>query len=346
MNHLEKVQDYYGKVLKTKNDLQTSACCAVDTMPRHLTTLIRNIDKEILERFYGCGAPIPECLQGLTVLDLGCGTGRDVFLLSQLVGQDGQVMGIDMTDEQLEVARRHTDTQMQRFGYDRSNVSFVKGYIEDLEAADIASESVDLVVSNCVVNLSPEKEQVFKEIFRVLKPGGELYFSDVFCDRRLPQACREDQVLLGECLGGAMYIEDFRRLVANLGCSDFRQIKQSEIQITNPEIAEKVAGARFYSITVRAFKLPLEDRCEDYGQVAWYKGTMENHPIFFELDDHHRFEKGRPMLVCSNTAMMLQDTRFRDHFRVEGDTSVHYGLFDCSTGTADAGDDCASGACC
>lgn len=348
MNHLQKVADYYGKVLKTKNDLQTTACCALDTMPSHLTKLLKNIDNEIHERFYGCGAPIPESLQGMSVLDLGCGTGRDVYLLSQLVSEKGEVIGIDMTDEQLEVAQRHIDSHKQKFGYAESNVKFLKGYIEDLEAAGIASESVDLVVSNCVINLSPEKAQVFKEIFRVLKPGGELYFSDVFCDRRLPQSCREDQVLLGECLGGAMYIEDFRRLLGEVGCKDFRQIKSSEIAITNPEIAEKVNGARFYSITVRAFKLPLEDRCEDYGQVAYYNGTIENNPTFFALDDHHRFEKGRPMLVCSNTAMMLQDTRFNPHFRIVGDTSTHYGLFDCgpSASMTDTADNNSAGSCC
>lgn len=347
MNHIEKVQEYYGKVLQTKHDLQTSACCAIDSMPLHLQKLLKNIEPEIQDKFYGCGAPFPESLGGLTVLDLGCGTGRDVYLLSQLVGEKGDVIGIDMTDEQLEVANRYVDKQMQAFGYSRSNVKFVKGFIEDLEMAGIEDSSVDLVVSNCVINLSPQKEQVFKEIFRVLKPGGELYFSDVFCDRRLPDACREDQVLLGECLGGAMYIEDFRRLLASFECKDYRTIKGSEIIIHNPDIMHKVAGARFYSITIRAFKLLLEDRCEDYGQVATYDGSIDECPVHFELDDHHRFEKGKPMLVCSNTAMMLQDTRFHSHFRIDGDTSTHYGLFDCGpTSQLSGSDSDNSGACC
>ncbi|MCB0341741.1 MAG: methyltransferase domain-containing protein [Pseudobdellovibrionaceae bacterium] len=329
MSQLDKVRDYYGKVLKTKNDLKTTACCSVESMPAHLIALTKNIDAEIQDKFYGCGAPFPSELKGLTVLDLGCGTGRDVYLLSQLVGETGKVIGIDMTDEQLEVANRHVDSQMKKFGYTQSNVQFVKGYIEDLESAGIANESVDLVVSNCVINLSPEKERVFREIFRVLKPGGELYFSDVYCDRRLPQACREDQTLLGECLGGALYTEDFRRLLFEVGCKDSRQMYASEISITDSEISKKVNGARFYSITMRAFKLPLEDRCEDYGQVAYYKGTLDNNSTYFALDDHHLFEKGKPMLVCSNTAMMLADTRFKNHFRIEGDLSTHYGLFDC-----------------
>ncbi|MCB0420647.1 MAG: methyltransferase domain-containing protein [Bdellovibrionales bacterium] len=330
MNQIEKVRDYYGKVLQTKNDLKTTACCTAESMPPHLARLTKNIASEIQDKFYGCGAPFPDQLQGLTVLDLGCGTGRDVYLLSQLVGENGQVIGIDMTDEQLEVANRHIEPQMKTFGFSKPNVKFVKGYIEDLESAGLANESVDLVVSNCVINLSPDKERVFREIFRVLKPGGELYFSDVYCDRRLPKHCQEDPVLLGECLGGALYIEDFRRMLHKVGCKDFRQINSSQIDITSIEVANKVSGAQFYSITARAFKLPLEDRCEDYGQVAYYKGTLDNHPTYFALDDHHLFEKGRPMLVCSNTAMMVQDTRLAPHFEIIGDTSTHYGLFDCS----------------
>lgn len=111
-----------------------------------------------------------------------------------------------MTEEQLAVARAHVDWHMERYGYDKANVTFRHGVIEDLASMGIADASVDVCVSNCVLNLSPDKAQVLKEIFRVLKPGGELYFSDVFCDRRLPGALREDQEVLGECLGGALYI--------------------------------------------------------------------------------------------------------------------------------------------
>ncbi|MEZ4873690.1 MAG: methyltransferase domain-containing protein [Bdellovibrionales bacterium] len=281
MDTFEKVQKYYGEVLKTKADLQTTACCTAEAMPSHMLQLLKNIDEEIQQKFYGCGAPFPTSLKNSTVLDLGCGTGRDVYMLSQLVGEQGRVIGLDMTDEQLSVAEKHKKNQMNKFGYTQTNVEFKKGYIEDLEAAGIANESVDVIVSNCVINLSPQKERVFKEAFRVLKPGGEMYFSDVFCDRRLPENCKEDQVLLGECLGGAMYIEDFRRLLFDVGCRDFRQMNASEIQITNPEIAQKVQGARFFSITIRAFKLPLEDRCEDYGQIAFYNGGIEGCPIYF-----------------------------------------------------------------
>ena len=112
-----------------------------------------------------------------------------------------------MTDAQLDVARKYQDEQARRFGFDASNVDFRAGFIEDLAELGIEDNSVDLVVSNCVINLTPFKDQVFSEIYRVLKPGGELYFSDVFCDRRIPDELRDDPVLRGECLGGALYIE-------------------------------------------------------------------------------------------------------------------------------------------
>ncbi|MCU1276870.1 MAG: methyltransferase type 11, partial [bacterium] len=269
----------------------------------------------------------------------GCGSGRDTFILSRLVGERGQVIGVDMTPEQLAVAENHLDHHRKQFGYARSNVRLVSGYIEDLESAGIASGSVDLVVSNCVVNLSPDKRRVFSEIFRVLKPGGELYFSDVFAGRRVPQPLREDPVLLGECLGGALYWEDFRRILAEVGCVDHRTVSKRRLTLDNPEIERKAGMIEFCSVTVRAFKLDLEDRCEDYGQVATYLGTIAESPHRFTLDDHHVFQTGQPMLVCGNSAAMVHDTRYGRHFRVTGDRSTHFGLFDCGPTAASAAAD-------
>jgi SAM-dependent methyltransferase len=253
-----------------------------------------------------------------------------------------------MTHEQLEIAKRHQVSQAERFGFKKSNVNFLNGYIEDLASLGIADNSIDVVISNCVINLSPRKEKVFSEIFRVLKPGGELYFSDVFAGQRIPQKLRNDPVLLGECLGGAMYIEDFRRLLRNLGCLDYRVVSKSPISIDNPEIEEKIGMLDFYSIKVRAFKLAcLEDICEDYGQVAYYLGTIPNHPYQFPLDDHHTFITGKPMLVCGNTAAMVGETRFGKHFKVVGDCSVHFGPFDCSPAAKESSaNPCSSGSCC
>ena len=341
----ESVKEYYGKVLKATEDLKTNACCTVDAPSKQAREALSLLHEDIGNTFYGCGSPIPESVEGCTVLDLGCGSGRDCFILSKLVGEKGKVIGLDMTDEQLDRARNYIDFQTEKFGYSKPNIEFKKGYIEDLAEAGIADNSIDIVISNCVINLSPNKQSVFSEIFRVLKPGGELYFSDVFADRRIPKELMEDQVLLGECLSGAMYTEDFRRMLSSIGCPDCRVIQTAPIEVEDGEIRRKLGLVNFTSITIRAFKLDLEDRCEDFGQHAKYLGNLEEHPLSFTLDDHHTFEAGRLTPVCGNTAAMLSDTRFAKHFEIIGDTSTHYGLFDCDTPNT-TNDTKASGACC
>ena len=345
----EQVREYYGKKLSNSADLKTGACCSPDGMPAHLGAVLRQIEPEIVARFYGCGSPIPPAIDGCTVLDLGCGTGRDTYICSKLVGQSGRVIGVDMTEAQLAVAQRHAATHARRFGYDRPNTTFVQGYMEDLSAAGIEDESVDVVISNCVINLAPDKERVFSEIFRVLRPGGELYFSDVFADRRLPAAWLDDSVLLGECLAGAMYHHDFRRILLRLGVPDYRVVSTRAIAINDPDVAGKVGAARFCSTTVRAFKLAsLEDERENYGQAARYLGTIAHAPHAFVLDDHYEFVAGKPLPVCGNTAEMLSETRFGAHFEVTGDRSVHYGLFPCGPDAAanSKGDEVDCGCCC
>jgi SAM-dependent methyltransferase len=346
---LATVKEYYGKTLTGSKDLKTSACCSIESVPEQHRRILAEIEPEIIDRFYGCGSPLPRVLEGCTVLDLGCGTGRDAFLASRLVGREGFVIGVDMTEEQLSVGRRHLAAQMRRFGFERPNVELRQGYIEDLSACGIADGSVDVAISNCVINLSPDKEKVFSEIFRVLKPGGELYFADVFADRRLPETLKGDPLLYGECLGGALYVEDFRRLLRSLGCLDYRVISRRPIVLDNPKIVAMAGMVDFSSITVRAFKLAgLEDICEDYGQTATYLGTIPGCPHAFSLDDHHTFVTGKPMLVCGNTAAMVQETRFGRHFRVTGDRSVHFGPFPCGPAPS-AGSGAgvgAGGACC
>ena len=343
---IHEVKEYYGKVLQNNKDLKTNACCTTELLPIYQKEILKQIDDEILTRFYGCGSPIPLALEGKTVLDLGCGTGRDAFLAAKLVGPSGSVIGVDMTEEQLEVAKRNTDKQMATFGFDEPNVAFRTGYIEDLATAGIEDNSVDVVISNCVINLSPDKRQVFSDIFRVLKPGGELYFSDVFSDRRIPETLQNDPVLYGECLSGAMYTEDFRRLLRDFDCPDYRVVSQSQISLDNPEIEEKAGMINFHSITIRVFKLEsLEDICEDYGQVATYDGSIPHAPHRFILDDHHIFETGKPMLVCGNTAAMLEETRFSDHFKITGDRSVHFGAFDCGDSVSSSADGNIAGCC-
>jgi SAM-dependent methyltransferase len=343
----DQVRTYYGRTLQSSDDLKTSACCSDEAGPEHHRPILSLLPDEVLTKFYGCGSPIPPALAGCTVLDLGCGTGRDAFVAAALAGPTGRVIGVDMTPEQIDVAQRHREAVARSLGHDAPTTDFRLGVIEDLEAVGIEDESVDVVISNCVLNLAPDKETAFREITRVLKAGGELYVSDVFVDRRLPEAVRQDPVLVGECLGGALYTEDFRRLMAGLGWADVRTVTERPLTVDDPALADKLGAARFVSRTVRAFKLPdlIEDRCEDYGQVAIYRGGVEGQRHAFPLDDHHLFEKDRPMLVCGNSAAMVQDTRYGRYFDVLGDRSTHFGLFDCAP-TAGDGDAAASTSCC
>ena len=342
-----QVRDYYGQTLTSSDDLKTSACCSDEAVPEHHKPILSLLPDEVLTKFYGCGSPIPSALEGQTILDLGCGTGRDAFVAAALAGPEGRVIGVDMTEAQIDVARRHREAVAEALGHDAPTTDFRLGLIEDLGALGIEDESVDVVISNCVLNLAPDKETVFREITRVLRPGGELYVSDVFVDRRLGADVQADPVLVGECLGGALYNEDFRRIMAGLGWADVRTVRESPLDVEDLELRDKLGNARFTSRTIRAFKLPdlIEDRCEDYGQVATYRGGIEGERHAFRLDDHHLFEAGRPMLVCGNSAAMVRNTRFGKYFDVTGDRSTHFGLFDCAPAPA-SGDAEAAGGCC
>jgi ubiquinone/menaquinone biosynthesis C-methylase UbiE len=328
---IESVKEYYGKQIRSIKDLQSGACCT-ESPPEEVRATLPLIADEIKEKFYGCGSPLPPLLRSMTVLDLGCGTGRDVYVASRLVGERGQVIGVDMTEEQIKIAMKYQEEQRERFGYDRSNVTFKLGYIEDLKSLGIEDNSIDVVISNCVINLSPNKEQVFREIYRVLKPGGELFFSDVFADRRIPEDLVDDPVLRAECISGAFYVEDFRRLMTIAGWADFRYTSIREFTLNNENMKRKIGFVNFTSRTVRAFKLnDLEDICEDYGQVAFYNGRIPGHLHYFDLDDHHRFFTNQPMLVCGNTSSMISNTRFGKVFKVTERTG-HFGKFDaCGT---------------
>ena len=327
----DQVQEYYGKVLSGSDDLQTNACCTDANMPNYLKQALANVHDEVLMRYYGCGLVSPQQLQGCRILDLGSGSGRDCYVLSQFVGAQGSVVGVDMTDEQLAVANQHLDYHAQRFGY--ANVEFKKGYIEKLDELGLADNSIDIIISNCVINLSPDKEAVLREAYRLLKPGGEMYFSDVYSDRRIPQALVEDPVLYGECLSGALYWNDFQNLARKVGFADPRLVEDSPITINNAAIEAKVGHIGFYSATYRLFKIAeLEPYCEDYGQAVIYKGSVEHHPKAFLLDKHHLMPTGKVFPVCGNTYRMLNQSRFSAHFEFIGSWDQHYGIFaDCGT---------------
>lgn len=294
---IDSVTAYYGKVLSKTEDLKTNACTTGSAPPAHIKALLRNIHHAVLAKYYGCGLCIPVALKGLTVLDLGCGSGRDCYIAAQLVGEGGRVIGLDMTDEQLETAASVIEWQRDTFGYKVANTEFKKGFMERLHETGIPANSVDVIISNCVVNLSPDKRAVLKGAFDLLKVGGELYFSDVYATRRMPARLQEDEVLWGECISGAMYWHDFLTVAKECGFGDPRLVEDSEITVNNPLLQEKLGEARFFSATYRLFKLPaLESACEDYGQAVVYRGGAgDGMEHAFTLDSHHRMEKGK---VC------------------------------------------------
>jgi SAM-dependent methyltransferase len=325
----QEIQEYYGKELKKSDDLKTNACCTLSPPPKYIAEIMAQIHDEVMAKYYGCGLTIPYKLKGMSILDLGSGSGRDCFIASKLVGQSGQVIGVDMTDEQLNVANKYIDYHTDKFGYRYANVKFLKGNIEGLDKLNLEPESFDIIISNCVINLATDKAKVLKDAYRLLRPGGEMYFSDVYCDRRIPQELQEDQVLWGECLSGAMYWNDFLKMARNAGFTDPRTMESRPITVDNEDLQIKIGNSRFFSVTYRLFKIKaLEEDCEDYGQAVCYKGTIDDQPNSFDLDDHHRFQKGKIESVCGNTYLMLKETRFSDDFEFYGSFNTHYGIFE------------------
>ncbi len=326
--NIQVVKDYYGKTLQTSADLKTEACCTPDDMPGYVKRTLSNIHDEVLAKYYGCGLVTPVALEGARILDLGSGSGRDVYALAQLVGAKGEVVGIDMTAEQLAVARAHVEWHRQKFGFKKSNVQFLDGYIEKLGALGLKPASFDIIVSNCVINLSTDKLAVLKGAYDLLKPGGEMYFADVYADRRLSEEVRKDPVLYGECLGGALYWNDFVTLAKQAGFADPRLVTDRPLGVTDEALRAKLGPAKFFSATYRLFKLDgLEPLCEDHGQAVIYKGGIPHAEDVFVLDKHHAIERGKVFPVCGNTWRMLADTRFAGHFEFIGDFSRHYGIF-------------------
>src|SRR5438309_3541052 len=234
---------YAARAKSTEAEL----CCPADYQSEYLKV----IPAEVVERDYGCGDPSRYVREGETVLDLGSGTGKICFIAAQIVGPKGKIIGVDMTDEMLEIARRNAPVVAERIGY--ANVDFRKGRIQDLSldlelldrelkkspitnavsflAADglaeelrvkhplIASESIDVVVSNCVLNLveAKSKRQLFDEIFRVLKRGGRAVISDIVSDEDVPEHLQSDAELWSGCISGALTEEGFLQAFSDAG---------------------------------------------------------------------------------------------------------------------------------
>lgn len=325
----ESVKTYYGKELEKSEDLKTNACCTLEEPPRYVKEVLSKIHDDVLSKYYGCGLCIPDDIQGLKILDLGCGSGRDVYIASQLAGESGEVIGVDMTDAQLNVAQQHIDYHTEAFGYSTSNVKFIKGNIDMLDTLDLEPGSFDLIISNCVINLVENKSKVLKDIYNLLKPGGEMYFSDVYSDRRIPEELRKNETLWGECLSGALYWNDFLTTARKAGFTDPRSVKNSVITIENEELQNLVGNIKFFSVTYRLFKIEgLEQDCEDYGQAIMYNGSIPHVSQSFHLDDHHEFPIGKVMPVCGNTFKMIHDTRYKKYFSFYGSWDTHFGIFE------------------
>ncbi len=323
----DTVKKYYGEVVQKTADLKTDACCTADGIPVHIKKVLPLIADEIRSKYYGCGSPVPPSIEGLKILDLGCGTGRDCYVMSKLVGLKGFIYGIDMTKNQIAVADKYVDKQTEAFGYSNPNVKFIYEYIENL-SKHFEKESLDVVTSNCVINLAEDKEIILQKVYDVLKFGGEMYFADVYADRRVPNDITRDPVLRGECLGGALYYRDFERIAKKVGFTDPRIVSRKLININNPQIKDMIGNIQFYSITYRLWKLKdLESACEDYGHIAVYNGQMSESPFKFELDDGHVFDKNKPERVYGNTAIMLSETRFKQYFQIIGSFKEHFGAF-------------------
>ena len=226
----------------------------------------------------------------------------------------------------MDVARKHIEYHREAYGYAKSNVEFHKGVIEDLRSAGIEDNSVDVVISNCVINLVEDKTKVFKEIWRVLKPGGELYFSDVYSDRRVSKELQDDKVIWGECISGALYVEDFRRAMEKIGFVDTRMVSGAIFELGNAAIRERCGDIKFYSVTTRSFKVEgLEDRGEDYGQTVTYRGSVRDHEKEIRFDNNLVFKAGEQVPVDRNTALMLDKSRFAAHFEISPE-GAHRGI--------------------
>lgn len=317
---------YYEEIAKLQGlDPQQSARTrdAKGTIPEQARPLLFNIAGEIKNTFHEFGSPLPPLLEGCTVLDLCCGSGRDTYLAAQLVGAEGKVIGVEPVSARLRIAKKYLNKEMKQFAYAEPNVSFVNAAPEDL--SEIEDASVDVVISNCTFNLSPDKEAYVREVFRVLKPEGEWYFADVFTARRMPEDLAAQMPNRAERLAGAMYAGDFRRLVQANGLMDPRYLMNWKTPLTEEESA-KYGDVEFATITVRVLKSAwTEDVCESYGELVTYDGSLPDYPDHFLFEHNIKFGAGQACPVCGNVSALARHSRYSKVFKVEGDRSTHIG---------------------
>ena len=286
------VREFYGQAA---TEPQAELCCPV----RPDESDLAHIPKEVIERFYGCGSPVTAAAlaPGETMADLGSGAGIDCFIAAKKVGAEGRVYGIDMTDQMLAVARECQPKVAEALGYEV--VEFRRGYLEEIP---LENATADAVTSNCVINLSPDKSRVFREIWRVLKDHGRVVIADVVSDREVPPRMRADGQLWGECISGALTEEAFLASLERAGFYGVSVLKKS--------FWREVQGCNFYSVTVRGYKFEKKVGCQYIGQYAIYLGPMKA-----TIDEEgHLFPRGTPVEVCTDTAAKLSRLPYAGSF--------------------------------
>lgn len=280
----EGVKRFYARAAV---EPQKELCCPVSYDPIETD----HIPPEVLEVSYGCGSPVRlgELSPGEVMLDLGCGGGIDCFIASKQVGPQGRVIGVDMTEEMLARAEKSAEAVGRNLGY--RNVELRRGTLEEVPAAD---REVDLVTSNCVINLSPDKPRVLRELHRVLRHGGRFVISDIVSEGPVPPFIRQDRELWGQCIAGALAEAELLQGLLEAGFYG--------VEVLHRYLYREVAGARFYSVTVRGRKFVKGPDCVYIGQQAIYLGP------FSQVcdDDGHAFPRGVPVEVCTDTAEKLQ----------------------------------------
>ncbi|CAJ1065556.1 arsenite methyltransferase-like [Xyrichtys novacula] len=313
----ENVKKYYGSLLQSTCELNTSAsACSLACRPvKSVADALSLVHPEVTKKFFGCGLPFPAKLSGCRVLDLGSGSGRDCYAFSKLVGPSGHVTGIDMTDELIKTSRQYIEYHQKEFGYKEPNITFVQGYMEKLGEAGIQNDSMDIVLSNCVICLCADKRAILQQTYNVLKEGGELYFSDMYASKVIPDHMKQDPVLWGEGMGGSMFWHDFILLAQSVGFSTPHLVSASRIEVYNSELKEKAGDISYASVTYRLFKLPKNPVLS--GATVTYKGTVADFPDQLDFDSRHSFKKDVAGEVDAEMAAILQNSRFCPDFQIQ-----------------------------
>ncbi|XP_029658554.1 arsenite methyltransferase-like [Octopus sinensis] len=312
----DQVKEYYGKTVKTTDDLKLSSCSV--SLGKRLSPRVKNViamvHEDIRKKYYGCGLVIPESLEGMKILDLGSGSGQDCFALSKLVGADGYIVGVDMTQEQLDIANQYIDYHTKLFDYKTPNVKFVKGYIEHLTDAGFKENYFDIIISNCVINLSADKKAVLAQAYKILKEGGELYFSDMYADQEVPADIRTNKELWGEGLSGALYWKQLLELTQEIGFSQVHIVSISRIPVEREDYKKLIGNIKYAAVTCRLFKLPKNSKPSS-AQVV-YTGGIVDHEDSLKFSRHITFSSNKPVTVDADLHAILKYSRFGEKFQI------------------------------